>query len=122
MPSFRRLFLAMSLSLALGQACFAASPNGSWGGVTLERANVDDCVHLSARALEEEGFNSVQKLGDAVWATKDPHSAMVFCWAAPNLTVVITTNASSDDASRVRDQVQHRIHEVARHRGREHWR
>jgi hypothetical protein len=120
MTSFRLLFVAASLYLALGQVCLAASPNASWGGVSLERASVDDCVHWSARALEEEGFNSVQKLGDAVWGTKDPHSAMVFCWAAPNLTVVITSNASSDDAGRVRDQVQHRIHEVARHR--EHWR
>ena len=116
---FRVLFLAILLFLGLGQGCFAAPPGASWDGMTFERMDVDACVRWSGRALEEEGFN-VQVMDRAIWATKDPYSALVLCHAAPTLTVIIMSNGG--DAGSVRDAFERRIHEVVRHHGHDHWR
>jgi len=82
--------------------------------------SVDACVHWSTRALQEGGYSTSVEGDTVIWGEKDPHVAMVFCHAAPTITIVIATNGSSADATRERDEFQRRIHEIARHR--EHWR
>ena len=118
MTRFRLLFLALPLFLVLGQGCFATEPTPVWNGLSFERMSVDDCVHWSAHALEEAGFTSAID-GNVATGHKDPHTAVVFCNAAPLLTIVIASNASFDDALHEREAFERSMQRIARHRGRD---
>jgi hypothetical protein len=119
LTSVRLLFLAMPLFLALGQGCFAASPATTFTGLTFEGMSIDDCVRWSSRALEENGYSPSVVGGSVIWGNKDPHAAIVFCNTAPNLTIVIATNAGSDDAVREREEIARSMRSIARSRGRD---
>lgn len=67
---FRLPILALPLFPALGQGCFAGSPT----------------VSRSKDGVETQESTS------AVIVTRDPHTAVVLCWAAPRFDVVFATN------------------------------
>jgi len=121
MRRFRVLLLALPLFLAVAQGCFADAPNASWNIVSYDRMKVDDCVRWGARALEAEGY-SVTPSGNSLYGFKGLHMAVLLCGAPPNLSIVVATNASSDDATREREalenrfQFQSRMHERDRRR------
>ena len=119
-PKTLRLFLAAFLYLALGRGCFAAPPGAIWNHWTYDVMSVAQCERWSNRALEAEGFSVVPNLHGVAWGTIGQHSALVQCWAAPTLTIVIATNGDQGEAARLRDRLERRIHERALHREREH--
>ena len=118
-PKNLRLLLAVLLFLALGGQCLAAPPGAIWNHWTYDVMSVAQCERWSNRALEAEGFSVVPNLHGVAWGTIGPHSALVQCWAAPNLTIVIATNGDQGEAARLRDQLERRIHERSLHHERE---
>jgi hypothetical protein len=113
--------LALPLFLALAQGCFADAPSASWNSLSFDRMKVDDCVRWGARALQQEGY-SVTPSGNSLYGYKGVHMAILLCNAPPSVTIVVTTNASSDDATRERQalenrfQLESRLHERDRRR------
>jgi len=80
--------------------------------------SVDDCMHWSRHALEENGYNVWQN-SNVTQGNKDPHVAVVFCYAAPAITFVIASNASGDDARHESQEFSRRMKWIARSRDRD---
>jgi hypothetical protein len=112
------MFLAVPLLIVAGQGSFAAAPNTTWKPLTLEGMSVDDCVHRSARVLENNGYK-VAIAGNVVTGRLDPHVALVFCAGAPSALLVLATDGTYEEAVREANDFDRRIHEHAHFRGRE---
>jgi hypothetical protein len=108
MTRLRATFLALPLFLALAQGCLAAVPNASWNTVAVDRMKVDDCVRWGARALQQEGF-SVTPADNDLYGYKGEYMAILICSAPPTVSIVVTVNAGSDEATRQQQALQNRF-------------
>ncbi|MGA2186357.1 MAG: hypothetical protein ABSH47_25355 [Bryobacteraceae bacterium] len=80
--------------------------------------SLDDCLHWTGRALEENGY-SVWHNANVTVGTKDPHVTVAFCGSAPFILFVIATNASAADAGREREAFERSMQRIAHRRDRD---